>query len=43
MTQLSSLIKEKQVAHERLATEYVSLKKVHTEQNDFVEQFVLRK
>ena len=43
MTQLSALIKEKQLARERLATEHDALLRVQTEQNDFIDQFALRK
>ena len=43
MTQLSALIKEKQLAKERLATEHAALLRVQTEQNDFIDQFALRK
>ena len=43
MTQLSALIKEKQLARERLATEHAALLRVQTEQNDFIDQFALRK
>ena len=43
MTQLTALIKEKQLAKERLATEYTALQKLHNEQIDFTEQFALRK
>ena len=43
MTQLTALIKEKQLAKERLTTEFLALQQVQKEQNEFIEQFAHRK
>ena len=37
MTQLTALIREKQLERERLANQYASLLRVQNEQNDFIE------
>jgi len=40
MTQLTALIREKQLERERLANQYSSLVRVQNEQNDFIEQYL---
>ena len=40
MTQLTALIREKQLERERLANQYASLLRVQNEQNDFIEQYL---
>ena len=43
LSQLTALIRESQLAHERLQSEYNSLLQLEAAQNDFMEQFVLQK
>jgi len=43
LSQLTALIRESQLAHERLQSEYNSLLQLESSQNDFMEQFVLQK
>ena len=43
LSQLTALIRESQLAHERLQSEYSSLLQLESSQNDFMEQFVLQK
>ena len=43
LSQLTALIRESQLAHERLESEYHSLQQLEAAQNDFMEQFVLQK